>query len=150
MHRAQQILEAVEAKLAASTTLGAGVYLYRELSLSDADQELPAVCIRPGSDEPLSDFTSTNLRFIDSLLEVRLVALAAGSDERSSAEELLRLRVETHKALLADTTLGLSFVIDCRYGGAAAPDMEQATGGNGASVEMTFRVLYRMNLADPS
>jgi len=150
MHRAEQIVVAVVAALDAAVGIAATNYLHRELSLSDEDQELPALCVRNGQDQPLSDLGAVNFAFIDSLLEVRVAAYAKGATEIDVATELARMRAVTHRALLGtDRTLGLSFVIDTRYGGADRPEFDSNVSRIGGMQESVFFVHYRMNIADP-
>jgi len=149
-HRAQQIIAATAAALAASSSLGAAVYTHRRLSLSDEDQELPAVSVNYGSDDPLSDLGVTNIAFIDSLLELAVTLVARGDSEQDVLDELLRLRAAQHVALMADRSLGLAFVIDTRYGGAAAPDVDVSLNRPAGALTCRWLVHYRMNLSDPN
>lgn len=150
MHRAEQIVVAVVSALDAATGIAATTYLHRELSLSDQDQELPALCVRNGQDQPMSELGVINVAFIDSLLEVRVASYAKGSTEIDVATELARLRSVIHRALLGtDRTLSLSFVIDTRYGGADRPEFDSSVSRIGGMQESVFYVHYRMNIADP-
>lgn len=149
-HRAQQIVEAVVAALQADTALGATVYTHRQYSLSEADQELPAVSVRIGSDMPTGEFGPDNFAFIDSVLELVVEISVKAGDEQTAANSLLDLRRRVHIDLMADRTQALSFVMDTRYGGATAPDFDVSTDRPVARLETRWGVFYRMNLTDPN
>lgn len=148
-HRAQQALDAVAAILAANTSMGASIYTHRILSVSEADQELPAVSVRYGADTPADDDGALNFAFLDSLLELQIVALASGIDEQAVLAMLLDLRRQIHISLMADRSQGLAFVIDTRYGGASAPEIDASTELVRGRLEQRWLVHYRMNISDP-
>jgi len=150
MHRAEQILQATAALVAAQSGLDAAVFTHRTLSLSADDQEIPAVCVNDGDDDPLGEQGYNNLSFIDSVVQLKLTLYAQGSSQAEVAAELDRLRVVVHKAMLqSPRDLGLSFVMAIGYGGAA--EAEYSTEGSplAGSRECAFSVMYRMNLTDP-
>lgn len=148
-HRAQQIVDAVITALTANSSLGASVYAHRALSLSEPDQELPAVSIRYGGDSPIDEDGASNFAYLDSLLEMQAVSMVRGPDEVSVMQALLDLRRQIHITLMADRSLGLAFVIDTRYGGAAAPELDTATEYIAGRLEQRWLVHYRMNISDP-
>jgi hypothetical protein len=148
MHREGQILDAV--KTAVEEQTGLAVFLHRTLPLNAEDQELPAACINAGADTPTGEEGYDNLAYIDSVCELGITLYAQGSSQEEVASELDRLRVLTHKAMLASPRdLGLTFVIGIRYGGAAAPEYSDSGSPLAGKREVSFSVLYRMNLTDP-
>lgn len=149
MHRAEQIVDAVVSALLASATLPSAIYKARSLSLSESDGELPAVTVNIGADDPVSDLGTDNLAFIDSILEVRCSAYAQDTSQAAVMADLLELRVGIHKALMADQSLGLSFVMATRYGGAEAPEIATEGAYLAGRLDCTFRVHYRMSVTDP-
>lgn len=150
LHRSEQVVDAALSAIAAQTDLQAFTDKNRDLSLSDEDQELPAIIVTGGVDSALSDTGATNLSFYDSLLELRVICFAKASSEQELKIELVRLRSVAHRALLGtDRTQGLSFVIDTRYGGANAPVKDPTLERIAGAMECHFYVHYRMNLADP-
>jgi hypothetical protein len=149
-HRAQQIVDAIAAELAASTTLGAAVFTHRQLSVSDAEQEVPAVSVRYGADTPTSQYGTDNFSFIDSLLAIEVVAIALEVDEDTVLSRLLDLRRQIHITLMADRSQGLGFVMDTRYAGAAAPDVDATSNQVAGRLVVSWAVLYRMNITDPA
>lgn len=148
-HRAQQVVDAVLAALAANSSLGASVYAHRALSLSEPDQELPAVSVRYGGDSPMDEDGASNFAYLDSLLELQVVATTRDLDEASVMQALLDMRRQIHITLMADRSQGLAFVIDTRYGGAAAPELDTATEYVAGRLEQRWLVHYRMNISDP-
>ena len=149
-HRAQQIIDAMAATLAASSTLASAVYTNRRYSLADTAQELPAVIIDYGADSPMSEFGATNVAFLDSLLEVAVHIVVRADTEQDVLIDLMNRRVAQHIALIADRSQGLAFVIDTRYGGASAPDVDVSTDRPAGALTCRWFVHYRMNLSDPS
>lgn len=150
MHRAEQILQAAATAIAAQSGIAASVRTHDSLPLSAEDQELPAVSVNQGEDSPTDDDGFGNLAFIDSLSQLKLVLKAQGSTQQEVATELVRLRVVTHKAMMASPrTLGLSFVMGIQYGGASEPEYTTEGSPLAGRMECAFSVLYRMNLTDP-
>lgn len=150
MHREEQIIQAAKTAIESFTGINAEVLAHSTLSLNADDQELPAVTINNGPDASVDDDGYGNLAFIDSLVEISIGLYAQGSTQQEVASELDRLRVVVHKALLASPrTLGLSFVMGIRYGGAEAP--EYSTDGSPLAGRRicTFAVSYRMGIEDP-
>jgi hypothetical protein len=144
-HRAEQIIQAAAAAIASQTDVGAAVLPHRTLSLSQDDQELPAICVRQGPDEPLQQ----NLAVIDSELTLKLSVYASASTEPELMAELSRLRAVVHRALLGDPTLGLTFVLGATYGGADRPEIDGGASRLAGQQDSTFAVQYRMNFTDP-
>jgi hypothetical protein len=152
-HRAEQIVDAAAAILAAHALLtGVKVVQHRVLSLSLDDQELPAVSITIGDDSALEEDGATNFAFLDSLLSLAfriVVKVDDGDEEEDAIGQLLDVRRAVHVALMADQTLGLTFVIDTRYGGADAPILDGISENMCGMMDCRWSVHYRMNYADP-
>jgi hypothetical protein len=144
-HRVQQILNAAAAALSANASLGAIVEVNRVRSLSEEQAELPVVTVNYGADAPddgdLDSFRST--------IEVHLTAVCTGESETEVLSRLLDIRTQCHIALMADMSLGLSFVWHTAYGGADAPFLQQAERMLG-SLTARWGVRYIMNISDPS
>jgi hypothetical protein len=150
MHRAEQILVAAAALVAAQSGIGATVLTNSTLSLSPDDQELPAVCVNSGDDDPIGEQGYNNLAFIDSNVQLKLTLYAQGATQQEVATELDRLRVAVHKAMLqSPRDLGLSFVMAIGYGGAGEPEYSTEGAPLAGKRECAFSVMYRMNLTDP-
>lgn len=150
-HRAQQIVEAIAAELIANVSLAAAVYVNRLMSLSDPDQELPAVSVVYGSDTPLAPNGASNVAFLDSLLIVQTVGFVRELDEQTALARLIELRRQIHITLMApDRSQGLGFVIDTRYGGADAPALDAAGNNIAGRLVVSWAVHYRMTITDPA
>ena len=149
MHRALQVVNAAKAAIDAALP-EAAVYRNRVLSLSEDEQELPAISVRIGTDTPVADSGQGSMQFIDSFQELLVDVIAKGDDEDDVIGSLLDLRAAIHEALQADVTLGLAFVTDTAYGGASSPDI--ATGGARlvGSLSTRWVVRYRMTFTDPN
>jgi hypothetical protein len=143
LHRAEQILDAVVAILRAASIEEVGKHRVESYQEGDA----PAISVRFGADDPAE---LGSIPVIDSVLTVSLIASAKGATEADVVAALLDLRKRSHIALMADRTLGLSFVSDVRYRGAAAPEIDADAENYGGRQETQWAVPYRMNLADPS
>ncbi len=145
MHRAEQIIDALVALM---PTTGAA-FKHRALTVSDEEQEIPAQSVRMGEDVPLEEDGASNFSFIDSLLTVEIDLLVKEKDVEATISKLMELRTAVHIALMADRSLGLTFVIDTRYGGASAPatDVKDYIVGGLTS---RWHIHYRQNVGDPS
>ena len=149
-HRAQQVVEAIAAALAANTDLDAAVYTNRTLPVSVEDNEVPCVSVVYGGDEPLNAEGAVNLAYIDSLLEVFVKCTGAGNSEEAMLAALMVLRRQVTVTLMADRSLGLAFVMDTRYGGASAPESDARIDKYVGKLDTRWHVMYRMNLLDPA
>ncbi len=150
MHRAEQIIQAATTAIAGQSDVAAAVFAHRTLSLSAADQELPAICVNDGPDQPTAENGYSNLAFVDSSLRLDISIYAQGDTQQDVATELYRLRSVVHRALLADPrTLGLSFVMGIAYGGADKPDYPPDGAPLAGSMDVSYSVMYRMDLTSP-
>ena len=151
MHRAEQILQAAASTIADETDLAAAVYPHRTLSLSANDQELPAICVNDGPDQPLAESGYSNLAFIDSNFQLDISIYAQGETQQQVADELYRLRSVVHRAMLASPRdLGLpSFVMGIAYGGADKPDYATDAAPLAGTMDCSFTIMYRMDITSP-
>lgn len=148
-HRCQQIIDAIADALGDNTSLNASVYKHRNASLNEDEQELPCVSVSIGADTPLADMGAVNMAYVDSLLDVEIVATVRADDEADAITALMDLRRQVHITLMADRSLGLSFVIDTRYGGADAPTIDVQADRAAARMSSKWAVHYRMSISDP-
>lgn len=146
-HRILQIVDRVAALHSADT---ARVFKNRRQSLSEKEQELPATSIDIGEDTALDDDGASNFSFLDSIATIAVTHRAKADNEEALLAELIRLRTETHVALMADRSLGLAFVIDTRYAGAQEPAIDEPNDAIAGSLTSIWRVHYRMNITDPA
>lgn len=148
-HRAEQIVDAVVSAIRSSAPSTVKVYAHRRLSLAEDQDELPAISVDFGEDQPFDDDGASNMAFIDSLLNINITAIVSGAEERDLKADLLRHRREVHVSLMSDRTLGLGFVVDTRYLGADSPEIDTDGEFLVGSLTSTWAIHYRMNIADP-
>lgn len=150
-HRRTQIINALVAIIRASDAEipANNVFKNRSLSLSDPNAELPAMCVNRGEDEPLSELGNDNVAFIDSLLSVTTVGYAIGGTEDEVVEALDEQARHVQAAILADQSLGLSFVVGARYGGSGEPEIDTDGQHTTGKIESRWQIHYRQNIPDP-
>ena len=107
---------------------------------------LPAISVDFGEDNPAQELTGG---YFDSLLSCQITAIVARPEEQDVRTELLDLRRQIHKAIAADRTLGLSFVVNTHYGGTDAPEIDVTGDVVVGALMSAWNVYYRMNIADP-
>lgn len=147
-HRADKIIVAAAAIIRdRAEPKGIHVYEHRRMSLDPESDELPAISVDYGPDEPADQETT---HFIDSLLTVRTTSIVASFDEFELRRQLLDLRREAHVALLENERLGLDFIVSATYGGAEEPEFGSTQAGKliGA-LTSNWIFYYRMNRFDP-
>ena len=106
--------------------------------------ELPCISIEIGADTPTDPDGTQSSNFEDS----EQMIFVDSYDHRSDAEAMKRIalvRALCHKAIMADFTLGLSFVVQARYGGASHPASDAESGLPGWTMRVAFPVHYRFN-----
>lgn len=145
-HRAKQIADGIVTALQSVATLNSVVYRHRALTLSEAEQELPAACVQIGVDTP----TNRTFASLDSQLEVIVKLYCVGSTEADVFEQLMNMRTQSHVAVMTNPAYGLTFVTSTIYAGADAPQIRTEGGRLVGVLETRWTVDYRMNLTDPS
>lgn len=148
--KAEQIVAAVASVITSAgivangSVLRASVYQYH-------DEVLPAINVIMGADRPVTETGPDNFTFQDWMLTVYAdvvikQTLATGNVDT----ELNSLRLGVHKAVMANYTLGLSFVIN----GYPSEVMEPERKGEGeeqvAVMRTAFTFHYRATITDPS
>ena len=144
-HRADQVIDAVVSIISAAVAARVEKNRTIPFASESIEQDLPAISVRMGSDDPLIQ----NVSFIDSALSVNVVLIVSRETEPDVVADLMELRRATHVALMADQTLGKSFVSDTRYAGASAPEIDLSGKSPAGRMETLWLVPYRMNIADP-
>lgn len=148
-HRAAQVVDAIAALVRARVEAsGVHVYTHRRLSLDPEQDELPGISIDYGEDRR-SDSNSV-LGLISSVLTVECTAVVVAPLEAEVRAQLLELRAEIHRAVMANPRLGLpDFVSTTFYGGAEKPGF--AVGAQIAGeLTSSWLVHYEMSLTDPA
>lgn len=108
------------------------------------EDELPCISVEIGADTPTdpSGVQSSNFEDSEQMIFVDLY------DHQVDAEAMKRIalaRALVHKAIMADFTLGLAFVVQARYGGASEPASDAESGLPGWTMRVAFPVHYRFN-----
>ena len=139
-HRAETIMVAVVTAVTGLTTTGSRVKRGRVRTVLTP----PALSVEMGADDVSPDRSSFPL--IERDLNVKIIIHVQDNDEPDT--QLNLVREEVYAALLADTTLGESFVVDTESIGDDEPeltgDADQVTG----SQQMNFVVKYRHSWDD--
>lgn len=146
-HRADQVVDAIVTAIdTAVKPKGVHVFAHRRLTLLADQDELPVISVDFGEDNPAQELTGA---YFDSLLSCQITAVAVAREEADLKTELLDLRRRIHVALMADRTLGLSFVVNTHYGGTEAPQIDASVDPIVGELVSVWNVYYRMNIADP-
>lgn len=146
--RAESILAAIETLLDGTTDAGANVQ--RGQVYAHEETKLPAIAIFMGPDVPAGEMQTGFTDWDLTVLIQTTVSIAAWYTDMSAAVEtsLNALREQIHALLLADHTLGLSYVIDTTAGPAEQPIID----GDGelpvGSQILQFVVRYRASFSD--
>lgn len=154
-HRIELILDKVKTLLLAGPT-DAGAKVTRgkndQHTADDvsASPQLAALNIWQGQDAPEGDGYE-NIAFQDNVLEVLVDLHRGGVDPVAMPETTLNtLRTQVHKVLMADHTLGLSFVTLIVPGGASEPEAKTDHQFVQHKQRTRWRVFYRTSITDPS
>lgn len=138
-HRAEQILVAVESKLTGLTTTAGRVFRDKVTDLKD----VPALTIENGPEELIAEL-STDLADWWLYFSVDIHVKAEGS-----TTIINRIRSEVTVALMANTTQGLSFVLDTEELNLEAPVRSFNSEKPTAMQSMEWRIMYRRNRSTP-
>lgn len=146
-HRAEEIMSAIESRLAALSEKG--INALRGRSVPDDAGELPMVNVYQGRDIPV-DKGVNNLALIDRELEVCIDAYVDSAPEQLDAA-FNQIRRDVYVAMMADQNMTLPFVQTVMWKGDGAPEvpdpLARPTVGRMA---MTFAVRYRHSHSNPS
>jgi hypothetical protein len=146
-HRAKQIVDAVADRvLARVQASGTKVFKHYRFRLDDEQDELPAISIDYGDDQP----SGGTLTEYESVLTVEANAIASEAYAEELHAKLMELRAEVHIALRTDPKLGLPFVLTTEYGAVDKPEV--STRGEklvGACVAR-WLVTYNLDFTNPN
>lgn len=149
-HRVEQIIDAMTEVINSVTPSTVKVYAHRRLSLSEDQDELPAISVDFGEDQPADGDGSHDLGgTIQSLLTINVTGLVAATDEPTLRRKLLDLRTDVHIAINKNTGLGLPFVLDTHYGGANPPASDVSSEVIIGELTSVWGVRYEMNHDNP-
>lgn len=149
-HVLDQVLDAIVAQLkAANTDAGQNVYRGRVLSLSEFDDELPALLVSMAEDLPLQHAQLSNVKYLD--MRATVIVKAVVKEHTTTLDAaLLKLRAQVHAAMMAAPQLGLSTVIFTWPSGQQAPDLTAEGDEETGALPLIWLVQYRTNLTDPT
>ena len=139
-HVAKQLMDAVTTAVTGLPTTGARV----QQSRTYAHQAGPALNIRLGGR------TTQGIRsnaWLDAEQDIFIDIAVAGAAD-SIDDQLLQIEAEIHRALMADYSLGLAFVLDLNPQGLSEPDLEQGEKPKAVATS-SWRYVIRHPLTDP-
>ena len=145
-HRAEQIMDAVVAKLTGLATTGANVTRGRVYNIER--QAIPHLSIYRGENRPVAD-ADQNMAFSDWVLAVNIEAVVKSATSQID-EVLAQIEKEVTIALKADRTQGLEFVLDTMEAGSSEPALDGDGDQPVATMIMQFLFKYRRSITDPS
>lgn len=135
MHRAETIMQAVVTTLTGLTTTAARVERGRVRTV----ETCPALTIEMGGDDVIPDRSSYPKLHRD--LNIKI--LAHVKNNTSPDTDLNQIRAEVHAAMVADRTLGQTFVIDVECIGDDEPEISGEGEKITAVQQMNYVVKYR-------
>ena len=141
MHAAQAIYDAFVTKVTGLTKTGTNVHKSNPYAII----ALPAINVLLAQDqvqEHLSSGKTTSK--INVVTEVRVKVTGD-----QIVADLLTIREQIHIAIMADTTLGLSHVIDCLPTGATPPEITGDHETPAATMQIGWEVTYRTSTNNP-
>lgn len=144
MNKAYSVLNAINGKLSALMPTH-----LKEVRRNRLDPiqlgDYPVLVIRMGPDTPRGD----SINFITSDFTVHTDIYVNSTD--SDLDKLtLDIRAEVHKALMADKTQGLDFVIDTKHSLQQEPDYTGEGDDYAGATRLSWEVTYRYTYNDPS
>jgi len=140
MHRAEAIFNQVVTTITGLVTTGSRVHKSRVYAVD----KFPAINVFLGS-EVNPQYSSA---YIDSDLNITTKILVKITED-SLVTDLLKIRREIHVAMMADPTLGLSYVIDCLPVEMSEPQISDEQETPTATVDIKWLIRYRTPINDP-
>lgn len=142
MHKALEIRNAVYTNVSALVSAGHVAEVLKN-NISDPDN-YPSVSVVIGTDVPE---VKTNA-FTDWQLTLFTDIKIQASDSDVDAD-MLNIREEIHKALMADYTQGLNFVLDVEPGDQYEPELNSEGDSYTCYTRVAWMVKYRVNTNNP-
>ena len=138
--RIETLIDTLVTTLENDADINAG-QVHRARTTPLADDELPAYNIEIGADVPLNPLGPDNVAFIDWAQQI-FIDLYAKSSAVNIDNIFLDMRRNVHRALMADVTQGLGFVLTTIPGGAEEPVLDHS----GEQKTMTYRTSWEFRL----
>ena len=139
-HVSKQLMDAVTTALTGLPTTGDRV----RQSRTYAHHRAPALNIRLGGRTTLGIRSNS---WLDAEQDIFIDIAVAGPAD-SIDDQLLQIEAEIYRGLMADHTLGLSFVVDLNPQGLSEPDLEQGEKPKAVATS-SWRYVIRHSLTDP-
>lgn len=143
LHKAEQIMVAVLAKITGLTTTTTNAYRGRVYPLQAT--QLPALVLYMGADTPTLLHSQT---LMDCALNITVEVVIKTTVQLDMLLNLIRKEVST--ALQADYTQGLSFILNTEEGSADDPELMGDSDQPIARHRLHWIVSYRRSRSDPS
>ena len=144
MHKAQAILNAFKASLAPLITNNV-VKVILPNNAQPAEVH-PALIVRMGEE----DVSARNMSNFDNRDLNIYIDIYVHSKNTDLDEQVLVIREEVEKAILANVQLGLPFVLNTEFNGQDAPDYQGDAELYAAAIRLNFVVKYRTQSNNPS
>lgn len=138
--RIETLIDTLVTTLEADAAITAGS-VYRARVEALADTELPAYNIEIGADVPINPLGPDNVAFIDWSQQI-FVDLYAKSTAANVDNIFLDMRSYVHRALMADVTQGLAFILTTIPAGADEPVLDNS----GEQKTITYRTAWEFRL----
>lgn len=138
-HRAETVMVQFVAAVTGLTTTGANVFRDRVYDIESS--KAAALSVLMGPDDPLPDDQQSH-PYLDSWLSIDVDIYVKQASSVAVTTTLNKIRAEITAAVMADYTLGQTFIVDYEEGGADAPEIgigEQPV----ARQRIGWRFLYR-------
>lgn len=113
------------------------------------EDELPAISIELGAEAPTDPDGQAATSYIDAFASLYVDIYESVADGEA-LRTIEHVRAEVHRALMADETLGLSFVHQIHYQGAEDPITDPDGGDIFYSRRMIWAVEFRFARTDPA
>lgn len=124
------------------------VFRDRIQSLSEQDNELPAIKIAQASLDPAPDLHTFGT--LGAILNLDISFTDQGSDEVELADRINEYWARAHAVLIPRNALGLDYVVEVVPGGAADPDWSNEGTLYTCSLTARFGVLFSFDRNNPS
>lgn len=135
MHRAETIMQAVETTLTGLATTGTNI----ERTRIRTSRTQPAISIEMGSDDQMFDRSAYPK--VDRDLQVTIISYVKNNAQ--AEQQLNQIRAEVFAAMVADRTLGQTFVIDVENTGDSQPTFSGEADKIVAVQELNYTIKYR-------
>jgi hypothetical protein len=118
------------------------IYLNRTLPLSAEQNQVPAITISQGAENPITN--ASDFEYAGWLADVEVSIVASGGDEQAIVDELNTYRGKILAAVLASGNLSLPFVLEIGIGPVVAPVTDGTSSTITKELQTGYQILYRV------